>query len=32
MRASQRQIMGKGTRSLPSLDEVVTTLDTLLEA
>jgi AcrR family transcriptional regulator len=32
MRASQRQIMGANTRSLPSLDDVVTSLDGLLEA
>jgi AcrR family transcriptional regulator len=31
LRASQRQIMGKGTRSLPSLDEAVGALDALLE-
>jgi AcrR family transcriptional regulator len=31
MRASQRQILGPGTPSLPSLDEIVATLDTLLE-
>jgi AcrR family transcriptional regulator len=32
LRSSQRIIMGKGTRSLPSLDDVVATLDALLEA
>jgi AcrR family transcriptional regulator len=31
LRAAQRQIMGKATRSLPSLDDVVATLDDLLE-
>ena len=32
LRSSQRQIMGKGTRSLPSLENVVATLDDLLAA
>jgi AcrR family transcriptional regulator len=32
LRSAQRQIMGKGSRSLPSLDHVVQTLDDLLGA
>jgi AcrR family transcriptional regulator len=31
MRVAQRHILGKGTRTLPSLDDVVATLDGLLE-